>query len=267
MNDIDPQYIHQSGRNKGKINQKALQTGTPKGTFMQRDPHPTNTQFIFTTYRTNRKSTEHWVDKDNNFLPIIEGAIKQHRLQTGNPRGTYKRQDPHPTDDRYIYNGWKYNRNEENWTTPEKIEKEKANRNTYRIKTKDIPNIKFRKNLSKNVSEALRYYTKTKSTKTIKSNTTTELIGCSKQHLKNHMESLFKEGMSWDNMGRGGWHIDHIIPCAFFSAFDLSKPSIQKLCFHYTNLQPMWESDNYRKSNNLPPILAITILTTLTTHH
>jgi hypothetical protein len=56
------------------------------------------------------------------------------------------------------------------------------------------------------------------------------------------MESLFLEGMSWDNYGK--WHIDHIRPC---SSFDLSDTEQQKICFNYKNLQPLWAEDNLRK--------------------
>ena len=52
--------------------------------------------------------------------------------------------------------------------------------------------------------------------------------------------------MNWDNYGV--WHLDHIIPCA---RFDLSDPEQQKICFHYTNLQPMWGEDNMRKGAKL----------------
>ena len=71
-----------------------------------------------------------------------------------------------------------------------------------------------------------------------------ELIGCSYQELKQHLQSLFVEGMSWDNFGE--WHIDHIRPCA---SFDLTDPEQQKECFHYTNLQPLWAADNLAKSD------------------
>jgi hypothetical protein len=64
--------------------------------------------------------------------------------------------------------------------------------------------------------------------------TTTKLLGCSLDFLKLHLESQFKLGMNWDNYGK--WHVDHKIPCA---SFDLSKPSEQRKCFHYTNLQPL----------------------------
>lgn len=78
----------------------------------------------------------------------------------------------------------------------------------------------------------------------IKTGKTLELLGCSIVQLKDHLESKFQEGMSWDNYGRKGWHIDHIRPCA---SFDLGDPGQQKKCFHYTNLQPLWARDNIAK--------------------
>jgi hypothetical protein len=76
-----------------------------------------------------------------------------------------------------------------------------------------------------------------------KQSTTIELLGCSIEKLKQHLESKFKPGMSWSNYGK--WHIDHIKPCA---RFDLSKPNEQKKCFHYTNLQPLWAEENLKKN-------------------
>jgi len=82
---------------------------------------------------------------------------------------------------------------------------------------------------------------------------TIELVGCSIEQLKSYLESKFKLGMSWDNWGNGWngkglqeWNIDHIKPCA---SFDLSKPEEQKLCFHYTNLQPLWAQENWDKND------------------
>lgn len=69
-----------------------------------------------------------------------------------------------------------------------------------------------------------------------------ELLGCPISHLKNHLESQFCNGMSWEN--RNLWHIDHIRPCA---SFDLSLLDQQKKCFHYTNLQPLWIKENLSK--------------------
>ena len=66
--------------------------------------------------------------------------------------------------------------------------------------------------------------------------------------LKLHLENQFVDGMNWNNYGKNGWHIDHIKPCA---SFDLTDPKQQKICFHYTNLQPLWAIDNLIKHSKL----------------
>lgn len=82
-----------------------------------------------------------------------------------------------------------------------------------------------------------------------KNESTLEIIGLeSWEKLKEHIESQFTKDMNWDNYGIGKdnttWHIDHIIPKS--SATTLEE--IKKLN-HYTNLRPMWGSDNIRKRN------------------
>ena len=71
-----------------------------------------------------------------------------------------------------------------------------------------------------------------------------DMVGCSLGELVKHLEKQFLTGMSWENFGM--WHIDHIRPCA---SFDLENLSQAKLCFHYSNLQPLWALDNLRKSS------------------
>lgn len=73
---------------------------------------------------------------------------------------------------------------------------------------------------------------------------TMNLLGCSIPFLRRHLEQQFIAGMSWENHGKFGWHIDHIKPCA---VFDLRSLEQQHLCFHYTNLQPLWAFDNQSK--------------------
>jgi hypothetical protein len=71
-----------------------------------------------------------------------------------------------------------------------------------------------------------------------------DILGCTVEYARGHLEKQFKEGMTWENHGLYGWHIDHIIPCA---SFDLTDPEQQKKCFHYTNLQPLWAKENMSK--------------------
>jgi hypothetical protein len=79
-----------------------------------------------------------------------------------------------------------------------------------------------------------------------KAQKTIDLIGCSIDELKAYLSNMFVDGMSWENYGQ--WHIDHIKPCA---SFDLTKEEEQKICFHYTNLQPLWAKDNILKKDKI----------------
>lgn len=76
---------------------------------------------------------------------------------------------------------------------------------------------------------------------------TLELVGCSWDDLKKHLENQFAKGMSWANHGRL-WHIDHQIPC---TKFDLTKEEEVRRCFHFTNLQPLWARENLQKYNKI----------------
>ena len=75
---------------------------------------------------------------------------------------------------------------------------------------------------------------------------TQEIVGCSWEELKHHLESQFQLNMTWDNHGQYGWHIDHIIPLASAK----TEEEIYKLN-HYTNLQPLWWEDNLEKGDKL----------------
>lgn len=79
----------------------------------------------------------------------------------------------------------------------------------------------------------------------IKIEKTFNIIGCSPEFLKKHIENKFTEGMSWGLVGKR-IHIDHIIPLASAK----TKEEIYKLC-HYTNLQPLWAEDNLKKGSKI----------------
>jgi hypothetical protein len=70
------------------------------------------------------------------------------------------------------------------------------------------------------------------------------LVGYTVTDLMRHLESLFVDGMSWEN--RGTWHIDHCKPLAMFSFSAPSDPEF-KAAWALSNLQPLWALDNLRK--------------------
>ena len=80
-----------------------------------------------------------------------------------------------------------------------------------------------------------------KSNKELKSQ---EYIGCSIEVFKRHIESQFKDDMTWNNYG-SLWHIDHKIPLKY------GNPTIDEVIsrLHYTNTQPLYASENISKGN------------------
>lgn len=79
----------------------------------------------------------------------------------------------------------------------------------------------------------------------IKPDSVIRSLGCTIKQLKTYLEAQFQPGMTWDNYGRHGWHIDHIMP---LSSFDLTDPGQFREACHYTNLQPLWAKDNLQKA-------------------
>lgn len=76
---------------------------------------------------------------------------------------------------------------------------------------------------------------------------TAVMVGCTYAELKSHLEAKFSPGMTWENRGKKGWHIDHIVPLSSAK----TEEELAALC-HYSNMQPLWASDNYRKGAKIP---------------
>jgi len=85
-----------------------------------------------------------------------------------------------------------------------------------------------------------------------KESKTSDMLGCSWEHLCAHLESKFLPDMSWDN--RSLWHVDHIIPLASASTME----ELMKLA-RWENLQPLWGPDNIAKSDKMPWELKIPV--------
>jgi len=130
------------------------------------------------------------------------------------------------------------------------IEKAKLRERTYKKNNRDKVRKYIESRYKNNTNVKLAQVMRVRIRKCIKnkSNSSFSLIGADIEIVKKYLESLFQDGMTWENHGMDGWHIDHIIPCA---KFDLTDPEQQKKCFHYTNLQPLWAKDNLSKGGRV----------------
>jgi hypothetical protein len=131
------------------------------------------------------------------------------------------------------YNKLNYEKEKERKLKWSRDNKEYSNNYQKQRKKEDIL-FRLKTNIRTSVNRYLKY----------KSKHTFEIVGCSPQFLKEHLESQFIDGMTWEN--RSEWHIDHIIPLSSAKTED----EVYMLC-HYKNLQPLWAEDNLKKSNKI----------------
>lgn len=96
------------------------------------------------------------------------------------------------------------------------------------------PVYKFKCDIRRTIRDCFRYTIHSKTSRT------EDILGCSFNELRQYIKKKFKNGMSFKN--RGLWHIDHIVPLSTAK----NKQDIIRLN-HYTNLQPLWASENLKK--------------------
>lgn len=113
-----------------------------------------------------------------------------------------------------------------------------------KIKYKRENNIQFK------LADSLRTRLRRALKANYKSGSSVRDLGCTIEELKILIEKQFEEGMTWENWKIHGWHLDHIIPLANFDLTD--RGQFLKAC-HYTNLQPLWASDNLKKGAKISP--------------
>lgn len=74
-------------------------------------------------------------------------------------------------------------------------------------------------------------------------------LGCDIPTFIRYIECQWEEGMTWENHGVHGWHIDHIRPV---SSIDPKNEDEVAYVFHYSNMQPMWGKENWHKHAKWP---------------
>lgn len=142
-------------------------------------------------------------------------------------------------------NKWKQNNREKYYISGYKYrEKNKDKKREYDkkyLKQKRDTNEYYR--LVRTITSCMRCLV----TKQWKGSKYEKYLGCSVQYFREYIESLFQEGMNWENYGdhrNNGWSIDHIVP---ISKFDLMDEEQRYKCFNYRNTQPLWWWQNQIK--------------------
>ncbi len=112
-----------------------------------------------------------------------------------------------------------------------------------------------RKRLLTNIHAKLAYVLRRRLKQAIrgnfKSGSAVTDLGCSIAEFKLYIEAKFQPGMTWENRSFSGWHLDHVRPLASFDLTDRSQ--FLEAC-HYTNLQPLWASENMSKQDKWEPL-------------
>jgi hypothetical protein len=124
------------------------------------------------------------------------------------------------------------------------IEVQKERKKKYNKKSSIRNKKRYYEDINYRMSKILRSRIKTALKNNFKISSAVRDLGCSIEELKKHLESKFQTGMTWENWGLNGWHIDHIKPLCSFNLSNIEE--FKKAC-HYTNLQPLWAKDNIAK--------------------
>lgn len=182
----------------------------------------------------NRRSVEYRKKNPEKVLEITRNWTRK------NPEWVYNRQKKWRTENRE-----KSNEIKREWLS-KNPDKRKQYRENYRLRRNEHRRERRENDYLFHIVDKLRtrLWKYLKIHNITKKNKTFELVGCSPQELKEHLEKQFTEGMSWEN--RKEWHIDHIIPLSSAK----TEEELYKLC-HYTNLQPLWAEENLKKSNKI----------------
>ena len=145
---------------------------------------------------------------------------------------------------------------EENKDTINSQRKEYRNREEIKIHNKEkqkeylpIRKIKIQERRKSDLNFKMSEILRSKIHKMLKNQKTSyaNLIGCDVDFLKKWLEFRFTEEMNWNNFG-SIWQIDHILP---INGFNFTNELDKRVCFHWTNLQPLTSIENRQKSDKL----------------
>lgn len=181
---------------------------------------------------------------------IIKERVKKYREENKDVIKEKKKKHYQKNKEEYSKKSKKYY--EENKESKKEYDKRyrEENKEKMRIKRREYkkkrllndPLFKLKESIRRNISDTFRRKNYTKKSKTY------EILGCTFEEFKKHIESQFEDWMTWDNYGNPydgileenkTWDIDHIIQ---LSSAETEEDVI--ILNHYTNLQPLCSYHN-----------------------
>jgi hypothetical protein len=279
-------FIIKSDRGKGRLNQEALKSGRPKGSFKKWEPHPFVEGLFYMNWNSKR-GYERWYTiealQEQETKKKIHCATSEYKEKKAETDRLYmiknreevlakKRARAKSPRGRALKKAWAEN-NREKTREGDRIAYKEGRRDHLKVKRlmkiahinawNETPEAKalmliHKKKVRKGCTDRylaspsgrLAHAFRTSLRRVLvgldKRGSSLEYLGCSIENFREYIERLWEKDMSWDNYGRGGWHIDHTTPCSWF---DLTDDKQAKECFNWKNLQPLWESDNCSKKD------------------
>lgn len=181
--------------------------------------------------------------KDNNYYKDNKNKIKEQRNVKKEEIKIYQKKyrDENKTT---IQENMKEYR-EKNKDKIKEQQKEYYSREDVIDRRREYMTNKYHSDIGFNIACKLRSRLRDALKENWKTGGTLELLGCDIEFFEKWIEYQFDVNMSWDNCG-SYFHLDHIKPCA---KFDLSKEEDQKICFHWSNMQPLYGPENISKND------------------
>ncbi len=197
----------------------------------QKDKNSKDGYFVYCKDCVRKRSRKYYLRNTE----LLKKKVKEYRIKNKSKKREQDR-------NYYLKNKEKIRIYKRGWEFKNR-ERLREKRDIY-YNTKQRTSIKYR--ISKAMSFAIR-----KSLKGNKNGRRWEsFVNYTQQDLRKHLERQFKDGMCWGNYGKDGWVIDHKIPKSLFNITSAKCKGFKK-CWELSNLQPMLDKENNRKSNKL----------------
>ena len=201
---------------------------------MKKEKSEKRIQYLKDYYQKNKEKI---IEKTRTYLNSPEGKIKRIEYREKN-RNKQREYDTNPINKEKRNERLKKQR-ENNPKRIKPISDENRVKRNLRVRQRMAtePLFKLKKNIRTLISQTLKNKGVKKSLKS------EQILGCTYQQFKEHIEKQFESWMSWDNYGtpkdkifelNKTWDIDHIIPLKTATC----EADIIRLN-HYTNLRPL----------------------------